>query len=317
MKIVVLDGFVLNPGDNTWASLEKLGDLQVFDRTAATDVHQRAKDADILLVNKVPLDEKSLESLPKLKFISVLATGYNIVDVSAARSHGVVVSNVPDYGTNTVAQYTMAMLLELCHHVGDHARDVEKGAWAASPDWTFWKTPQVELFGKTMGIVGFGRIGQRVAQLAEAFGMRVIYSSRRARAQEGVAKGDRTLEGLFEEADVVSLHCGLTEENRGMVDRKLLQRMKRSSFLINTARGGLVNEADLADVLNEERIAGAALDVLSAEPPLPGNPLIGAKNCLVTPHMAWSAIEARKRIMQTTVENVRGFLSGAPQNVVS
>ncbi|MBS1822791.1 MAG: D-2-hydroxyacid dehydrogenase [Acidobacteria bacterium] len=315
MKLVVLDGFVLNPGDNPWDELEKLGDLQVFDRTAPSEIYERAKDADVLLVNKVPLQAKSIEALPKLKFISVLATGYNIVDISAAQSRGVVVSNVPDYGTNTVAQYAMAMLLELCHHAGAHARDVREGAWASSPDWTFWKTPQIELAGKTMGIVGYGRIGRRVAQLAEAFGMHVIYNSRRA--DEHNTKGHRTLEALFEEADVVSLHCGLTEENKGMVDRKLVQRMKRSAFLINTARGGLVNEADLAEALNRETIAGAALDVLSTEPPLAGNPLIGAKNCLVTPHMAWSTIEARKRIMRTTVENVRGFLHGKPLNVVS
>jgi glycerate dehydrogenase len=315
MKIVVLDGHALNPGDNSWTELQRLGDLEVFDRSTPAEVSVRAKDADILLLNKVPLPSEMLERLPNLKLISVLATGYNVVDVVAARERGVVVSNVPDYGTNTVAQYVMAMLLELCHHVGRHAREVREGAWTSAPDWTFWSSPQVELFGKTMGIVGFGRIGRRVGQLAEAFGMRVIYNSRRR--YDDVVQEYRSIPELFAEADVVSLHCGLTPENAGMVNRDLLRQMKRSAFLVNTARGGLIHEADLAAALNEEKIAGAALDVLSFEPPRDGNPLLTAKHCLVTPHMAWATLEARKRIMQTTVDNVKSFLAGSPRNVVS
>ena len=315
MKIVVLDGYALNPGDNPWTELEKLGDVRVFDRTVSTEIRDHAADADILLLNKVSLQAEVIESLSTLKFVSVLATGYNVVDIAAARRCSVVVSNVPDYGTNTVAQYTMSMLLELCHHVGGHARAVREGAWGNSADWTFWKTPQIELQGKTMGIVGFGRIGRRVAQLAEAFGMRVIYNSRRA--YDDVAQEYRCLEDLFAEADVVSLHCGMSPENTGMVNRVLLERMKRSAFLINTARGGLLHEADLVAVLNEEVIAGAALDVLSTEPPVAGNPLIAVKNCLVTPHIAWAAFEARQRIMRETIANVKGFLAGTPLNVIS
>lgn len=315
MKIVVLDGHALNPGDLSWAALEELGEVEVFARSTAEEIRVRAADADVLLTNKAPLPEKVIEGLPRLKLVGVLATGYNVVDVAAARRAGVTVSNVPDYGTNTVAQYVMALLLELCHQVGEHSRASRAGEWAGSADWTFWHTPQIELYGKTIGIVGFGRIGRRVAELAEAFGMRVIYNSRKA--YEDVAQNYRGLEELFAEADVVSLHCGLTAENAGMVNAALLGRMKRSAFLINTARGGLVNEADLAAALEDGVLAGAAVDVLSSEPPAAENPLLRAKNCIVTPHMAWAALEARQRIMATTVENVKAFLAGTPVNVVS
>jgi len=315
MKIVVLDGYTLNPGDNPWSALEAFGDVSIFERSTTAEILSRASHADVVLTNKAALPAGVIESLPKLKFVSVMATGYNVVDVAAARARGIVVSNVPDYGTNTVAQYVMALLLELCHHVGDHANAVRDAAWTNCVDWTFCRTPQIELYGKTMGIVGFGRIGRRVAALAEAFGMRVIYNSRRA--YEDVPQGYRVLENLFAEADVVSLHCGLTTENDGMVNSHLLARMKPSAFLINTARGRLVNEGDLASALAKGVLAGAAVDVLSSEPPSADNPLLSAKNCLVTPHIAWAALEARQRIMQTTVENVRAFLDGAPMNVVS
>lgn len=315
MKIVVLDGYTLNPGDNPWSALEALGELRIFERSTTAEILERAADAEVLLTNKTALPAGVIESLPQLKFVSVLATGYNVVDVPAARARGVVVSNVPDYGTNTVAQYVMALLLELSHHVGDHARAVREGAWIGATDWTFWRTPQIELYGKTMGVVGFGRIGRRVAALAEAFGMRVIYNSRRA--YQDARQEYRGLEDLFAEADVVSLHCGLTAENAGMVDARLLARMKPSAFLINTARGALVNESDLAAALAQGVLAGAAVDVLSSEPPSASNPLLSAKNCLVTPHMAWATLEARQRIMKTTVENVRAFLEGSPINVVS
>ncbi len=315
MKIVVLDGYTLNPGDNPWTELEALGDVRIFERSPVEEIRDRASDATVLVTNKTPISAAVIEDLPELKMITVAATGYNIVDVVAARARGIVVANVPDYGTNAVAQYVMALLLELCHRVGDHAQEAREGAWTRSKDWSFWRTPQIELHGKTMGIVGFGRIGRRVAELAEAFGMRVIYNSRRA--YEDVPQAYCGLEELFAEADVVSLHCGLTTENAGMVDAALLARMKRTAFLVNTARGGLVNEADLAAALEAGTLAGAAVDVVSKEPPAAANPLLRATNCLVTPHIAWAALEARQRIMKTTVENVRAFAVGAPVNVVS
>lgn len=315
MKIVVLDGYTLNPGDNPWSALEALGDVTIFDRSSTTEILERAEHADIVLTNKASLPATVIERLPHLKFVSVMATGYNVVDVYAAKARGVLVSNVPDYGTNTVAQYVLALLLELSHHVGDHANAVHAGAWSNCADWTFCRTPQVEMCGKTLGIVGFGRIGRRVAALAEAFGMRVVYNSRRA--CEDVTQEYRGLEDLFAEADVVSLHCGLTPENDGMVNARLLARMKPSAFLINTARGRLVNESDLAAALADNVLAGAAVDVLSSEPPSSDNPLLSTKNCLVTPHVAWAALEARQRIMKTTVENVGAFLGGSPINVVS
>lgn len=311
-KIVVLDGAALNPGDLSWDALAVLGELTVFDRTRPEDVAGRAAGAEIVLTNKAVVSAAAMERLTALRMVSVLATGYNVVDVSAARARGVVVSNVPDYGTNTVAQYVMALLLELCHQVGRHADEVRDEGWTRAADWTFWRTPQVELHGLTMGIVGYGRIGRRVAELARAFGMRVIYNSRGPREEEGF----RTLEELFAEADVVSLHCALTAENAGMVHHALLHKMKPTAFLINTARGGLVVEKDLADALNAGVLAGAAVDVLGAEPPMEGNALVGAKHCLVTPHMAWAAKAARQRIMDATVGNVKAFLAGTARNVV-
>jgi glycerate dehydrogenase len=315
MTIVVLDGFTLNPGDNPWTPLEELGDLRVYDRSTPAEVRERAAEADILLTNKTPLPQDIIQAAPRLKFISVLATGYNIVDIAAAQQRGIVVSNVPDYGTNTVAQFVMGLLLELCHHIGDHSNAVRAGTWATSKDWSFWNSSQIELYDKTMGIVGFGRIGRRVAALAESFGMRIIYNTRTPRPDS--SQQYCTLQQLFAEADVVSLHCALTPENTGIVNRTLLETMKPSAFLINTARGALVNEGDLAAALNSGKIAGAALDVLSSEPPSKDNSLLTARNCIITPHMAWAALEARKRIMKTTVRNVSSFLGGTPVNVVS
>lgn len=315
MTIVVLDGHTLNPGDNPWTPLEVLGEVRVYDRSTPAEVRERAAEADILLTNKTPLPQEIVQNAPRLKFISVLATGYNIVDIAAARHRGIVVSNVPDYGTNTVAQFVMGLLLELCHRIGDHSDAVRAGAWTTSKDWSFWNSLQIELYDKTMGIVGFGRIGRRVAALAESFGMRVIYNTRTPRPDS--PQQYRTLRQLFAEADVVSLHCALTPENAGIVNRTLLESMKPSAFFINTARGALINEGDLSAALNNGKIAGAALDVLSSEPPSKDNPLLTARNCIITPHMAWAALEARKRIMKTTVHNVRSFLVGTPVNVVS
>jgi glycerate dehydrogenase len=314
MTIVVLDGHTLNPGDNPWTPLEELGDVRVYDRSTPAEVRERVVGADILLTNKTPLSQNIIQNAMRLKFISVLATGHNIVDIAAARQRGIVVSNVPDYGTHTVAQFVMGLLLELCHRIGDHSNAVRAGAWTTSKDWSFWNSPQIELYGKTMGIVGFGRIGRRVAALAETFGMRVIYNTRTPRPE---SHQYRTLEQLFAEADVVSLHCALTTENTGSVNRNLLEGMKPSAFLINTARGALINEGDLSAALNSGKVAGAALDVLTREPSSKDNPLLAARNCIITPHMAWAALEARKRIMKATVHNVSSFLVGTPVNVVS
>ena len=318
MQITVLDGYTLNPGDNPWTGVSALGDLTVFDWTGAAEILPRAAAADVLLTNKTPLTAQTIAALPRLKFISVLATGYNVVDVAAARARGVPVSNVPEYGTDSVAQFVFALALAGCHRVEYHDQLVREGEGRKRGDFCFWNTPLVELAGKQMGIVGFGRIGRRVGQLANAFGMGVLacnVSPRAAPAYRPFAW--KTLEEVFSEADFVSLHCPQTAENVGMVNRGLLARMKPTARLINTARGGLVNEHDLADALNAGVVAGAALDVVGAEPIAADNPLLTARNCLLTPHIAWATIEARRRLMKVTAENVRAFLQGNPINVVN
>ncbi len=318
MKIVVLDGKTLNPGDNPWEAVERLGELTVYDRTASDEILQRAAGAEVLLTNKTPLSGEMLEQLGDLGFISVLATGYNVVDVEAAGRRGVVVSNVPIYATDSVAQFTFAMLLELAHHVGSHDEAVKAGRWTDSPDFCFWDSPLVELAGRKMGIVGFGRIGRRVGELAHAFGMEVLAADvNQANPPEYEPFQWVEVEELFAAADVVSLHCPQTADNVGMVNRELLGRMKPNAFLINNSRGGLIVEADLAESLDAGRIAGAALDVVSTEPISPDNPLLSAKNCLITPHIAWAALAARQRLMQTTAENIAAFTAGKPINVVS
>lgn len=318
MNIVVLDAATVNPGDNPWTEVEKLGAVTVYDHTEPEQILERAVPADILLTNKTLLTAETLAQLPNLKFISVLATGYNVVDAQAARQRHIPVSNVPVYGTDSVAQFTFALLLELCHHVGLHDELVKKGDWASSIDFSFWKTPLVELAGKIMGIVGFGRIGRRVGQLAHAFGMEVVACGRtHSKAPDDSAFRWVELEALFKQADVVSLHCPQTADNVGFVDAALLSTMKPSAFLINTARGPLVNEQDLADALNRGTLAGAAVDVVSAEPIVSENPLLTAKNCLITPHIAWASLEARKRMMQTTAENIAAFINGTPVNIIN
>src|SRR5215469_7115546 len=309
MNIVVLDGYTLNPGDNPWRDLDELGSLTAYDRTKPDELLSRAFDADILLTNKTPIGREQVAHLPKLKFISVLATGYNVVDVVALQGRGIPVSNVPSYGTDSVAQHVMAMLLELCNHVGEHSRSVSAGEWASCPDFCYWKHSSVDLLGLSLGIVGLGRIGLRVAELGLAFGMKLLYAAPTPKKNLALPIVHRPLEQLFAEADIVSLHCTQTAENYQFVNRNLLSLMKPSAFLINTARGTLVNESHLAQALGEKQITGAALDVLSVEPPLADNPLIGAPNCLITPHMAWSSLSARKRLMQITVGNVRAFLA--------
>lgn len=317
MKIVVLDGFTLNPGDLDWAGLRALGDCEIHERTAPDEIIARAKDAEIILTNKTVLSRATLAALPKLKYIGVLATGFNVVDAAAAHERGVPVTNVPDYSTRSVAQLTFALLLELAHHAGHHAQTVREGRWSRSADFCYWDFPLLELDGLTMGLVGFGRIGRAVSELAAAFGMKVVVHSRRA--PEKIPPGVRvvTLEELFRSSDVVSLHCPLTPETKQLMNAERLAWMKPTAFLINTSRGPLVDEAALAGALNAGKIAGAALDVLSVEPPPSSNPLLTAKNCLITPHLAWATRAARARLMQIAVANVAAFLAGTPKNVVN
>jgi glycerate dehydrogenase len=318
MKIVVLDGHAVNPGDNPWEGLARLGELIVYDRTPADAVIARAADAEIVLTNKTELRAAALAALPRLRFIAVLATGFNIVDIAAARAGGIAVSNVPEYGTASVAQHTLALLLELANRVGDHARAVAAGHWVRAPDFSFWLTPPRDLSGCTLGLVGYGRIGQRVAVLARALGMRVLAAtSGRGPRADTRDVGWRSTADLFAEADAVSLHVPLTRETAGLVNAAVLARMKPTAFVINTARGGLIDEPALAAALNGGEIAGAALDVLSSEPPRADNPLLSARNCLITPHIAWASLAARRALMRATEENVAAFLAGAPINVVN
>lgn len=318
MRIVVLDGYTVNPGDNPWDPLARLGELTVHDYTPDDQILEQTAGHEIVITNKAPLSAATIAALPALKFISVTATGYNIVDIKAASNRGIPVSNVPEYGTDSVAQFAFALLLELCHHVGLHSDAVRTGEWTRSRDFCFWKTPLIELAGRSMGIVGFGRIGRRVGELAHAFGMQVLAcDTTQGNKPPYEPFAWRTLEQVFAESDVVSLHCPLTQHNGGFVNSGLLSKMKRSAFLINTSRGQLVNEPDLADALNSGQIAGAAVDVVSAEPIHADNPLLGARNLIITPHIAWAALEPRQRIMKTTADNVAAFIAGQPINVVN
>jgi len=317
MNIVVLDGHTLNPGDLSWEELKALGPCAIFERSTPSEVLKHAAEAEIIITNKVPLGREQLQALPKLRYIGVTATGYNIIDVAAAREQGITVTNVPAYGTRSVAQHTFALLLELTQHAGHHSQSVRAGNWVRSPDWCYWERPLIELDGLTMGIVGFGRIGRAVGELALAFGMQVIaaVSPRNRELPDNVNSVD--LDSLFGAADVVSLHCPLTDTTQHLVNAARLARMKPSAFLLNTSRGPLVDEPALADALNTGRLAGAGLDVLSTEPPRPDNPLLTARNCVLTPHQAWATQAARARLMRVAVSNVKAFLEGKAQNVVS
>ncbi len=319
MRIVVLDGYLLNPGDLSWTELERLGELVVYDRTPVELIVERAEGAQIVLTNKTPLRAETIGKLPELRYIGLIATGYDNVDVQAARERGITVTNVPAYSSASVAQLVLALLLELCHRVGLHSDAVRDGEWAKSPDFSFRKAPLIELEGRTMGIVGLGDIGRRVAKLALAFGMKVVTVSRTKRQLTGeLAEVEYVqLDELFAESDVISLHCPLTEETKGMIRRESLAAMKRTAFLINTGRGGLVVEEELADALRRGIIAGAGLDVLSKEPPPADHPLVGAPNCLITPHIAWSTQEARLSLMQGISRNVERYLAGEPENIVN
>jgi len=316
MKIVVLDGYTLNPGDNPWDEVAKLGEFVCHDRTPAELIVERAKDADIILTNKTPLSADTLARLPKLKFVSVLATGYNIVDVKAARARGIAVANVPIYGTDAVAEYVFALLLNFHRQPHLHSELVKQGEWTRS-EWCFWRTPLSELAGQTIGIVGFGRIGRRIGEIATAFKMKVLANDVYHGNPPAYPFEWREVTELFAESDVVTLHCNLTPENTGMVKQALLERMKPTAYLINTARGPLVNDADLADALRHGKLAGAALDVVTTEPIPADNPLLQAPHLTLTPHIAWAALAARRRLTQITADNVAAFLAGQPKNLVN
>ncbi|MGC8988950.1 MAG: D-2-hydroxyacid dehydrogenase [Verrucomicrobiia bacterium] len=317
MRIVVLDGYTLNPGDLDWSPLEALGSCIIYPRTPLDQVLARAMGAEIVLTNKTILNRETIMQLPALRYIGVLATGYNVVDVAAAKERGIIVTNVPTYGTASVAQMVFAHLLNLTQHVAAHAESVRAGDWTRSEDFCYWRYPLVELAGLTMGIVGFGRIGRETGKLARAFGMKVIYHDVFAASVPAHEGTSVDLDTLFRESDVVSLHCPLTETNRGLVNAARLDLMKPTAFLINTSRGPLVDERALAEALNSGRIAGAGLDVLCVEPPSPDNPLLTAKNCFITPHIAWATRAARQRLLETAVANVRAFVQGKPENVVT
>ena len=322
VKIVVLDGRTLAPDRSAWAGLDRLGELVLHDFSTAEEIPVRAADAAILVTNKSPIREELIAGSPELRFITVTATGYDCVDLAAARRRGIPVSNVPEYGTLSVAQYVFALLLELCHHVALHGDAVRAGDWTRQPDFSLHKTPLRELANKTMGIAGYGRIGRRVGELAQAFGMDILVCGLAVHpATAAVAAVDPVawcdLDTLFARSDVISLHCPLTEQTAGLVNRQRLRLARPGAFLINTARGGLVVEEDLAEALNSGKLAGAAVDVVVREPIEPDNPLLGAKNCLITPHIAWATAEARGRLMDATVANVSAFLAGLPINVVN
>lgn len=318
MKIVVLDGYTLNPGDLSWDGLNQLGDVTVYDRTAQSELLDRCAGAEVVFTNKTPVGGDFIRQLSSLKFIGVLATGFNIVDVETAKAQGVIVANVPGYGAQSVAQLVFALLLELCHHVQRHSDTVMEGKWSRSPDFCYWDFPLIELAGKTMGIIGFGSIGQKVGDLATAFGMKVIAAGRNHTDQGGrVNFRWASVEELLAESDVISIHCPLTPETKGLINKESLRRMKSSAFLINTSRGPIVVDADLAEALNAGVIAGAGIDVLSVEPPPKDNPLFGVQNCLITPHIAWATKEARVRLMDMTVANLSAFIAGKPVNVVN
>ena len=311
--IVILDGFTANPGDISWAAIEALGNCKIYDRTGEADVVARAADADIVLTNKTLITQKSLAALPRLRYIGVLATGYNTVDVQAAQQRGILVCNVPEYSTPNVTQAVFALLLELTNRTGHHSQTVHEGRWSASPDFCYWDGELVELAGRTLGIVGYGRIGKAVAAVGSAFGMQILAHRRTASDDPQFVSLDR----LLSESDVVSLHCPLVPDTKELINAATLAQMKPSAFLINTARGALIHEPDLAAALNTERIAGAGLDVLSVEPPLASNPLLSARNCVLTPHIAWATRNARLRLLEVTAANIRGYLLNRPQNVIT
>jgi len=319
MKLVITDGYCENPGDLSWEPLKQFGELVIYDRTEDDEdkIIDRIGDADIAIINKVPITERIMDACPNLKAITILATGYNVVDIDAARKRGIPVCNVPAYGTDAVAEFAMSLLLELCHHVGHHADAVKEGRWESCPDFCFWDYPLMDLHGKTMGIIGFGHIGRTTGKLANAFGMKVLATGSRP-TPEGEALADYVdLDTLLSRSDVIALHCPLLPGTKDIICRENIEKMKDGVIIINNARGGCVVEQDLADALNSGKVAAAGLDVVSTEPISGDNPLLTAKNCIITPHISWASRECRQRILDTTVENVRSFLAGIPKNVVN
>lgn len=314
MKITVLDGFAVNPGDLDWGILEPYGQVTVYDRTESQQQSiLRIGDSQIVLVNKTPLPASVIEACPSIRMIGMLATGYNIVDVECARRHGIPVCNVPCYSTDSVAQFSIALLLEICHHIGRHDVLVHQGAWTSCQDFCLWTTPQIELAGKTMGIIGYGRIGQKTAEIARALGMAVLAYSRTPKPEGTFVD----LDTLLAQSDVISLHCPLFPQTRELINRERIAKMKDGAILINTARGGLLEEQAVADALAEGKLRAVGLDVATVEPIQKNNPLLSAPNCVITPHMAWTPIEARRRLLNTVKENIRCFIQGCPQNVVN
>lgn len=318
MKIVVLDGYTENPGDLSWAPLEKLGTLSIYDRSTSETIIERIGDAEVVLVNKVILGKKEFEACPNLKYIGVLATGYNVVDIEEATKYNIIVTNIPTYGTTAVSQFVFALLLELCRHVGHHAQRVAEGAWTKCPDFCFWDYPMFELFGKTLGIIGMGRIGYATAQIAKGFGMEVIAFDSYVNKEwqnEGIKYVD--LPELLKMSDVVSLHCPLLDSTKEIINKKSLSLMKDGAILINTSRGPLINEKDVLEALNTGKLSGAAMDVLPVEPPIGQNKLSVHPNCLVTPHIAWAPKEARQRLLDIAVNNIESYQKGEPINIVN
>lgn len=318
MKIVVLDGHTENPGDLSWEDFKELGELTVYERTKSEEILERIKDAEVVYTNKTPITGETIKACPNLKFIGVLATGYDVVDTKAAKEEGIKVANIPTYGTATVAQYTIALLLELCHQVGLHSESVKNGEWENNIDWCYWKTPQIELANKVMGIIGFGRIGQATANIAMALGMKILaYDEYQNPLLESDSMHYVTLDELFKRSDVIVLHCPLLPATRGIINKESIQKMKDKVMIINDSRGPLIHEKDLADALQSGKVAGAAVDVVSTEPIKSDNPLLKAHNIIITPHMAWGTKESRLRLMNIALDNLRAFMNGNPINIVN
>ena len=318
MKLVVLDGYTLNPGDLSWEGLESIGDVTVYDRTPADKVRERIKGAKAIFTNKTVLTKEELEDNPELEYVGVLATGYNVVDIKAARELGITVTNIPAYSTKSVAQFATALLLELCHHVGHHSSEVRGGRWKSNKDFCFWDYPLIELDGKTLGIIGYGSTGQAFSKIAQAMGMNVLAYTRTPKKElETDQMKFVSLDDLLSSSDVISLHCPLFEETKGMINKNSIGKMKDGVIIINTGRGQLIVDEDLADALNNGKVAAAGLDVMSEEPPKADNPLLTAKNCIITPHIAWAPVEARGRLMVIAAENFKQFIAGKAQNVVN
>ena len=317
MKIVVLDGYTENPGDLSWEALAALGELTVYDRTPADEIVSRISDAEIVITNKTPITRATMDACPNMRYIAVLATGYNVIDVNAAKEKGIPVSNVPTYGTAAVGQFAIAMLLEICHHVAHHSQSVYAGKWNACPDWCYWDYPLIELDGKTMGIIGFGRIGQTTGRIAKAMGMHILaYDT--FQSESGKAIGEYVdLDTLLASSDVIALHCPLFPESEGIINKDTIAKMKDGVILLNNSRGPLIVEQDLYDALESGKIAAAGLDVMSAEPVKKDNVLLKAKNCIITPHISWASKECRQRIMDCAVRNLQAYLDGKPENVVN